>query len=90
MIFLLPQKSRPFRSGVCYYSCDRLPGDSREPVSDKVFPLGEVSSMSKDEDRLPDKKEERDLLARVVNLAPLLALVLQLHELLLKICGVIN
>ena len=47
--------------------------------------------MSKDRGRLPESKnEEQDRLAKVVSLAPLLTLVLQLLELLLKILGVIN
>jgi hypothetical protein len=46
--------------------------------------------MPKGRDSLPGKKEEQDTLARVVILAPLLPLILQLLELLLKICGVIN
>jgi hypothetical protein len=37
-----------------------------------------------------DKKEERDLLSRVVYLAPLLAVILQFLELVLKILGVIQ
>jgi hypothetical protein len=42
-------------------------------------------------ERLPEsKKEEQGPLSRVIVLAPLLALVLQLLELLLKILGVIN
>jgi hypothetical protein len=47
--------------------------------------------MSKDGDRLPDnKKEEQGILAKVINLAPLCALVLQFLELILKLLGVIN
>ncbi|MDR0653980.1 MAG: hypothetical protein LBG12_11855 [Synergistaceae bacterium] len=47
--------------------------------------------MSKDEDRRPDdKEEEQDLLAKVVYLAPLFALILQILEILLKILGVIG
>jgi hypothetical protein len=42
-------------------------------------------------ERLPEsKKEEQDTLSRVIYLAPLLTLVLQLLELVLKILGVIN
>jgi hypothetical protein len=42
-------------------------------------------------DHLPGKKEEQDsLLTKALSLAPLLALVLQILELILKICGVIN
>jgi hypothetical protein len=41
-------------------------------------------------DRLPDNKEEQDTLARVVFLAPLLTVVLQVLELLLKLLGVIQ
>ena len=42
-------------------------------------------------DRLPEQKpEERDLLSKVLALAPLLSLILQLLELLLKILGVID
>ena len=37
-----------------------------------------------------DKKEERDLLPRVVYLAPLIAVILQFLELLLRILGVIR
>jgi hypothetical protein len=40
--------------------------------------------------RLPDNKEEQDHLSKVAVLAPLLALILQILELLLKIFGVIN
>ena len=41
-------------------------------------------------DRLPGKKEEQDLLSKVVHLAPLLTLALQILELVLRILGVIN
>ena len=46
-------------------------------------------------DNLPElekehKKEEQGPLARVIYLAPLLALILQFLELILKILGVIN
>jgi hypothetical protein len=42
-------------------------------------------------ERLPErKKEEQGHLSKVLRLAPLLTLALQLLELLLKICGVIN
>jgi hypothetical protein len=42
-------------------------------------------------DRLPDnKKEEQGHLAKVVSLAPLLSLILQILELTLKILGVTN
>ncbi|MDR1886063.1 MAG: hypothetical protein LBQ56_07275 [Synergistaceae bacterium] len=37
-----------------------------------------------------DKKEERGPLAKVIDLAPLLALILQILELLLKVVGVIK
>jgi hypothetical protein len=48
-------------------------------------------SMSKDTDRRPDnKKEEQDTLTKVISLAPLFALILQILELLLKIFGVIG
>jgi hypothetical protein len=46
--------------------------------------------MPNDRDRLPDNKEEQDTVARVVFLAPLLALILQFLELMLKIFGVIR
>ena len=46
--------------------------------------------MSKDRNRLPDKKEERDILAKVIVLAPLFDLVLQMLELILKLTGVIR
>jgi hypothetical protein len=53
-----------------------------------------VIRLSDDNDRLPDKsgkKEEQDpTLAKVVSLAPLLSLILQLLELLLKLFGVIK
>lgn len=35
-------------------------------------------------DNLPDKKEERDTLAKVIALAPLLSVILQLLELALR------
>jgi hypothetical protein len=41
-------------------------------------------------DRLPGKNEEQDPLTKVIGLAPLFSLVLQILELILKICGVIN
>jgi hypothetical protein len=47
--------------------------------------------MSKDKGSLPEhKKEEQGPLTRVTYLAPLLALIFQLLELILKILGVIN
>jgi hypothetical protein len=46
--------------------------------------------MSKDRDRLPDKNEEQGPLTTMASLAPLLSLVLQLLELLLKLFGVIK
>jgi hypothetical protein len=47
--------------------------------------------MSKDTDRRPsDKKEERDHLAKVVYLAPLVTVILQLLDLILKLFGVIR
>jgi hypothetical protein len=47
--------------------------------------------MRKRKERLPDsKKEEQGPLSTVLILAPLLALILQFLELILKICGVIN
>jgi hypothetical protein len=47
--------------------------------------------MSKDEDQLPDnKKEEQGQLSKVLVLAPLLALILQFLELILKLLGVID
>ena len=61
----------------------------------KVFPPGRGDSMSKDEERLPvdksDKKEEQgQTLAKFLDLAPLLALILQALELILKLLGVIK
>ena len=41
-------------------------------------------------DRLPSKKEEQDPLTKVMRLAPLFGLALQILELLLKVLGVIN
>jgi hypothetical protein len=41
-------------------------------------------------DRLPGKTEEQGPLSKVIDLAPLFSLVLQILELILKICGVIN
>jgi hypothetical protein len=42
-------------------------------------------------DHLPGKKEEQDFtLSKAISLAPLLSLILQLLELLLKLFGVIN
>jgi hypothetical protein len=47
--------------------------------------------MLKGRDRLPkSKKEEQGLLSKVVDLAPLLSLLLQLLEIILKWAGVIN
>jgi hypothetical protein len=46
--------------------------------------------MSEDRDHLPDNEEERGPLDKVSDLAPLLMLILQILELILKICGVIN
>ena len=47
--------------------------------------------MSKDKGQLPDKKEEeRDRLSTVLFLVPLLSLILQAAELVLKIAGVIK
>jgi hypothetical protein len=40
--------------------------------------------------RLPDNKEEQDHLSKVAVLAPLLTVVLQFLELILKIIGVIR
>jgi hypothetical protein len=53
--------------------------------------LGEVIGMNRD-NHLPDnKKEEQDSpLTKVIGLAPLLTLILQILELILKVCGVIN
>jgi hypothetical protein len=60
-------------------------------VSDKVFPLREVSLMSKDKDRLPDnKKEEQGPLSRVIALAPLFDLIIRVLELALKILRIIS
>jgi len=39
---------------------------------------------------LPDKEEERGLLTRVTALAPLVSLIIQILELVLKILKVIN
>jgi hypothetical protein len=48
-------------------------------------------SMPKGADRRPgNKKEEQDTLAKVIYLAPLFALILQILELILKILGVIG
>jgi hypothetical protein len=48
-------------------------------------------SMLKDVDRRPgNKKEEQDTLHKVIYLAPLFALILQILELLLKVLGVIG
>jgi hypothetical protein len=42
-------------------------------------------------DHLPGKKEEQDsILSKAVSLAPLLAVILQLLELILKLLGVIQ
>ena len=42
-------------------------------------------------ERLPDKKEERDrFLSKVISLAPLLSLVIQVLELILKILRIIK
>jgi hypothetical protein len=41
-------------------------------------------------DRLPSKKEEQDLLTKVMRLAPLFELALRILELLLKVLGVIS
>ena len=47
--------------------------------------------MSKDKDSLPGKKEERDpKLTKFVRLAPLLKLVVQVLELILKALRIIN
>ena len=46
--------------------------------------------MPNDNDRLPDKKEERDPLSKLVFLAPLLRLILQCLELIRKILNVIK
>jgi hypothetical protein len=69
----------------------RTLGGSREPVS-RVLPLGEVTRMSEDDgSRLSsDEKEERGPLAKVCALAPLLAVILQLLELILRLLGVIQ
>ena len=57
----------------------------------KGLPSWGGDAMSKDRDQLPDKKEEeRDILAKVIELAPLLGLVLQLLDLILKLAGVYN
>jgi hypothetical protein len=48
-------------------------------------------SMPKGMDRRPgNKEEEQDLLAKVSDLAPLFALILQALELLLRLLGVIG
>ena len=61
-------------------------------MSDKVFPLGEVNSMSEeDRDRLPANKEDQgSTLSKVERLAPLLKLALEFLELILRIFKVIN
>ena len=41
-------------------------------------------------DNLPGKKEERDPLSKVISLAPLVSLILQILELTLKVLGVIK
>ena len=46
--------------------------------------------MPNGKDRLPDKKEERDLLTKVRHLAPLLNLVIRVLELILKIFRIIK
>jgi hypothetical protein len=46
--------------------------------------------MSKDRDNLPGKTEEQGPLSKVIDLAPLFMVILQVLELILKICGVIN
>jgi hypothetical protein len=57
----------------------------------EFFPLVGGELMSEGKSGLSsDKKEERDPLARVVSLAPLLALILQALELMLKALGVIK
>jgi hypothetical protein len=61
-----------------------------EPVSGKVFPSRGGDSMSKDEDRLPGKKEEQGPLAKVIDLAPLFELVIRILELVLKILRIIG
>jgi hypothetical protein len=49
------------------------------------------NSMPDGKDRLPEsKKEEQDPLAQVIRLAPLLNLILQLLEIILKLFGVIK
>jgi hypothetical protein len=61
-------------------------------VSDKVFPPRGGESMSEeDRERLPGNEEEQDSkLTRAISLAPLFTLILQILELILKICGVIK
>ena len=46
--------------------------------------------MPRGTDRLPDKKEERGPLTKVLILAPLFSVILQILELLLKIFGIIQ
>jgi hypothetical protein len=78
-------------------ACDRIFSagfrNGWEPVSKGLPSEGGVSALE-DDDRLPDKsdkKEEQDpTLTKVVSLAPLLAVILQAIELLLKWLGVIR
>ena len=46
--------------------------------------------MSRDRDSLPGKKEEQGPLAKVMNLAPLLDLIIRILELILKVLRIIN
>ena len=60
-------------------------------MSDEVFPSEGGGDVPNGPERLPSgKKEERDPLTTVLRLAPLLSLILQFLELLLKISGVIK
>ena len=68
-----------------------LPALKEEPVGRGSSLLGEVMSMPKGADRRPgNKEEEQDTLTKVIYLAPLITLILQFLELLLKILGVIG
>ena len=64
-------------------------------MSEKVFPLGEVTSMPDGKDSLPErderkKEEQGPTLPKLVYLAPLFELVIRVLELLLRILRIIN
>jgi hypothetical protein len=67
-------------------------GAKEEPVSRGSSLLWEVISMPKGKERRPGNKEEEQdtTLDKVVNLAPLFALILRLLEIILKLLGVIG